>query len=329
MRALPVVLLALLGLAACGDPLKSVPRLSDVEVSEQAGQAEALAAPGPETLAQVREEPLGEKPKRGLLGFLRRQADATSEPSSPEVLEVAPVDAEQTAEIADAAGDEPPSETVLAALPAPVVDDAGDSPRGGLLGGLFGGNRGATDKADGKDDAKKARAKEPKPGAPDYRQVGPGVTLPFGEMARLCGAPAGKLGSRAAKYPERGRGYTLYDSAPGSTGMRNFYLTGFDDGCARQFTAALAIFGEPEIYEQIRYGAPSKTQPVAETDAAYERVKSRVCRVARGKPCGSRIRELSKDTVFVSVYERFGSNARWKNVLLHDGEVVALDVKSR
>jgi hypothetical protein len=69
-------------------------------------------------------------------------------------------------------------------------------------------------------------------------------------------------------------------------------------------------------------------QPYSDTDKAYETLKSRICKVPRRKPCGSRIGRLEKDTVFVSVYERFGSNAHWKNLLLHDGAVLALDRKS-
>lgn len=198
-----------------------------------------------------------------------------------------------------------------------------DTPQQGLLG-LFG--------------AKAATAKEepegpkpgrpPRPGAPDAREVPLGTKLPYGQIARVCGVPNRKLGKKIEGYPERGAKYVLYDSAPGTTAAHTFYITGFKDRCARQFTAALVVFGSPESYEQIHYGPSGKDLPVSTTDKAYERLKSRVCRVRKGKPCGSKMRILARDTVFVSVYERFGSNPRWKNILLHDGEVVAVDLKN-
>lgn len=167
----------------------------------------------------------------------------------------------------------------------------------------------------------------PRAGAPDAREVSLGTALPYGEIARVCDAPKRKLGKKVEGYPERGSRYVLYDSAPDTTAPRNFYLTGFKDNCARTFSAALVIFGSPETYEQIHYGPSGDSQPISETDKAYEKVKRRVCGVRKGKPCGSKMRRLARDTVFVSVYERFGSNPRWKNFLLHDGEVVAVDLK--
>lgn len=47
----------------------------------------------------------------------------------------------------------------------------------------------------------------------------------------------------------------------------------------------------------------------------------------RREPCGARIKRLERDTVFLSIYERFGDNARWKNLLLHNGDLLAQDVK--
>lgn len=259
-------------LAACGDPLSDVPRLSDVPVAEAAGQVDVVPsatsrAPAPKAA-----------PRGGLLGFLGRRAEAgkADTPTAAPVLE--------------------------AAAPAPLPE------------------------ARTKPASKKARA--PRPGAPDARKIPLGVTLPYGQLARVCGVPKRKLGKKVDSYPERGSKYTLYDSAPGASGAHSFFLTGFDDGCARQFTAALVIFGSPESYEQIHYGPSGETQPVSETDKAYEKVKSKVCRVRKGKPCGTRMKQLARTTVFVSVYERFGSNPRWKNILLHDGEVVAMDIKS-
>ncbi len=269
-----------------------------------------------------------ERPRRGLFGFLRRSRDAAPEATA----EAPPIPAEETppanqvpppgdAVAAPKTDEDPqndPESVEVAALSQPVADTPR---RGGFFGGLFRSGSGR-DRSGGASDG-------PAPGAPDYEQVGPGVTLPYGQIARLCGVSARKLGREVAKYPERGRGYTLYDSAPGSTSPHSFFLTGFDDGCARQFTAALALFGSPETHEQLRYSPAGETIPTSETDIAYEKVKSRICRVRRGKPCGSRMSQLAKNTVFVSIYDRFGGVARWKNLLLHDGEVVALDIKSK
>ncbi|SDY37009.1 hypothetical protein [Citreimonas salinaria] len=162
-----------------------------------------------------------------------------------------------------------------------------------------------------------------------YVEVGPNAVLPYGQIGRACDVSKARLGTEIARYPDSGRGYAIHDSAPGQTGQRTFYVTGFKDGCARQVTAALAMFGHPDTYEMIRFGAPSRNQPLAATDAAYDRIKRALCRVKDDAPCGDRLGRLARDTVFISLYERHGSNPRWKNLLLHDGDVVALDIKSR
>ena len=199
--------------------------------------------------------------------------------------------------------------------PAP---DAATPPRRGLLGFL-------SRKADA------AKAQDAPAGlsedAPDRTLVQPGTTLPYGVLARVCDLSPRDMGKRVARHPERGGGYALYDSAPGRSAPHSFFVTGFDDGCARQFTAAVAMFGAPQMHEMLRYGLPARVQPYSETDAAYEKIKSRVCGVGRGKPCGRAMSRLARNTVFVSVYERFGSNPRWKTVLLHDGQVVASDIR--
>ncbi|MBS0126222.1 hypothetical protein [Thetidibacter halocola] len=281
-----------LTLAACA-ATPELPRLADVPVTAEAGQAAALE--GVEATAPAAST---NRPRRGLLGFLGRQAEAAK--------------ADETAEAAPAEPSEPPVE--LAAMPPETASDA--APRRGLAA-LFGGGRRDSSAADGLS-----------PDAPDYRQSGPGQQLPFGEIARVCGVSAASLGRKVDSYPKNGRGYTLHDSAPGTTALHNFYIGGFDDGCARQFSAALVMFGDAETYEQIRFGPSGSNLPVSETDAAYDALKSRVCGVGKGKPCGNKVSRLARNTVFVSIYERFDSNPRWKTLLLHDGEVVALDVKT-
>ena len=165
-------------------------------------------------------------------------------------------------------------------------------------------------------------------GGSDQSDVPLGQALPYGKVGRVCEAKGKKLGAKIEKFPARGRGYTLYDTIPNSTAQRTFYVTGFADGCPRQFTASLAMFGAPSMHEQLRYGQPSDAFPYTATDSAYETIKRQVCGVAKRKPCGSRIKRLEKDTVFISTYERFGGAARWSDILLHDGDVVASAVKA-
>ncbi|MEO9683997.1 MAG: hypothetical protein ABJF86_18610 [Tateyamaria sp.] len=160
------------------------------------------------------------------------------------------------------------------------------------------------------------------------RDVTMGTTLPFGEIGRVCGVTHAALGKRIDQAARKGSDYALYDSAPDSTAPRTFYVTGFSDNCARQFTASLALFGAPEFHEQLRYGLPAKEYPYSTTDTAYEKVKKSVCKVGRDAPCGQRIERLSQTTVFVSVYEHFEENARWADMLLHDGALLATAVKT-
>lgn len=194
--------------------------------------------------------------------------------------------------------------------PAAVMADpaAAEAPvaRPGLLGRMLGGG---------------GRSEAP-PSVPA------GTLLSFGLVKPVCDLPRDKRGAEIAAFPERRASWRLYDSAPGKTAPHPFYVTGFDDGCARTFTAAVAVFGAPEMHELLRYGLPAEVHPYTATDSAYEQIKSRVCRVGRGTPCGKRLSTLEKDTVFVSAYEGFGDNATWLEMLLHDGDVIETEVKS-
>jgi hypothetical protein len=97
-----------------------------------------------------------------------------------------------------------------------------------------------------------------------------GQLCPMGEVASVCDAKGQEdLGRRLGKAPASGRGYKLYISSPDTTGPRTFYITGFKDRCPRQFTAALALFGSPEVHEQLRYGRASKLYPYSTADKAY------------------------------------------------------------
>lgn len=162
--------------------------------------------------------------------------------------------------------------------------------------------------------------------APQVAEIGFGTALPFGEVARVCDVREQDLG-KLVEEPAA-RGYRLFDSQPGSAGPRSFYITGFTDDCARQLTAANVLFGTPSVYEQLHYGPGGENLPIAETDAAYEAIKASVCGVGKGKPCGKRIGTLDKTAFFVNAYERLGQTARWSEVLVHDGAVAAVAMKS-
>ena len=156
--------------------------------------------------------------------------------------------------------------------------------------------------------------------APDTREIAPGATLPFGELATVCGLSKQALGMPVATQS----GFTLYDTAATSTGQRTQYVTGFDDGCARQFTAALALFGDIGTHETLAYGTGMLHDTVG---AAYEEVKGQICGVPDGQPCGSAASKLARNTTFLTAYAAFGASGRHTDMLLHDGRALALGVE--
>lgn len=245
--------------------------------------------------AQSSEELVEPEKRRRLFGFLRPKPTAHEEiPTAQEEVQLASLSPEVS--------ENPVSGQQLASVP--VQEAARSTP---ARRGLF-------------------RRQSRKITGPDARVVALGARLPYGQLGRVCGAPAAQLGKQVAKYPEGQPLYRLYDSAPGNIEPHVFYLTGFPDGCARSFTAALALFGSPLMHEQLRYGLPDETQPYSATDRAYEQVKSRVCRVGRKKPCGGKIGLLESNTVFLSTYESFEGSAKWSNLLLHNGVVMASNI---
>lgn len=152
------------------------------------------------------------------------------------------------------------------------------------------------------------------------QQVTANTLLPYGKIARNCGVSRGALGAKV----DANAGYTLYDSAPTTTGLRSHYITGFKDKCARQFTAATSLMGDIGTHEIVRYMPSNNAIKYSVTDAAYEAVKAAFCRVGQGVPCGSKMDRLARSTTFITAYERFGSNPTWSNILLHAGDVVAM-----
>lgn len=323
IRIAAILIVCSLVAGCASDPLYGVPRLSETDVTDSDIQA-ALRSD-----ADIVDD-AGVAPEAQPKGFFGRLFGAGDGASQPAVAEAA-------ADV-DASSIESENADATTEVPQPVSEPA---PRRGLLGFLSRAAQTAQaddgaqlaaappqTQSDAAPAVEIARARGPKPDAPDYRIVPMGTALPYGVLARVCDVPDRQLGTRVERYPGSRSVYALYDSQPGNTAPHTFYVTGFDDGCARQFTAALALFGSPETHEQLRYGLPSKVQPYSSTDAAYETLKSRVCRVGKGKPCGSSMSQLARTTAFVSVYETFGSNPEWKTILLHDGEVVETDIRS-
>ena len=149
-----------------------------------------------------------------------------------------------------------------------------------------------------------------------------GAFLAYGDVAAVCGLSTRDLGQKV----ETKSGYTLYDAGGDPASPRTHYLTGFADGCARQFTAAMALFADVGTHEFVRYQSATANDDYTETDKAYEVIKARFCRVGHGDPCGAQLDALANRTTFLTLYERFGTNPHWINVLLSDGVVTAVDV---
>ena len=111
----------------------------------------------------------------------------------------------------------------------------------------------------------------------------PQATLPFGAVEESCGARGSALG----KLIEKNGKWKLYDTRPGAVGPRNFFVTGFKDGCARKVTGAVALFGDLGLYELVNYGGgggapPPGVEQTSEDDARTEERqpgKERVCAV--------------------------------------------------
>lgn len=152
----------------------------------------------------------------------------------------------------------------------------------------------------------------------------PGVMLPFGQIGLACGLRIKQLGKEVDRFPESGKGYRLYDTDPSTTQPRTHYITGFKDGCSRQFTASLALLESPVLHEQLLSVANVQGQHATAADKVFQKVRAQVCHVGRGKACPEkRIAGMEKSMAFVTTYERFGGNANWNEILLHNGVVAA------
>ncbi len=154
--------------------------------------------------------------------------------------------------------------------------------------------------------------------APSGPGTGSVSVAPAGAVTPACGVSGSALGTPIGSAA----GYTVHDTAPGSTEPRLHYVTGFSDGCPRAVTAALALLGDLSTYESVRFAGPADER--TSTDLAYDEIKSRVCGTPPGQPCGDRLPRLAADTVFLSLYPVFGGEEH-RDLLLHAGEVAAAD----
>jgi len=303
-----VFALSILLLAGClGAP--ELPLLSDVELAEDAPET-GLVAPdveAPETVLQELESVEGvpevakpEKPRRGLAALFGRRHKTVEETAS---------------DVGDeAVADVSPEAVIAADVAAPVAtveaqEDVASQPEPAAKAprrernGLFGPRRAKSDQ---------------------LPQVEPGVVLPFGQIALACGVRGSALGKEVDRFPERGKGYRLFDTKPSTTGPRTHYITGFKDGCPRQFTASLALLESPVLHEQLLSVGNIQEAHTTKADIAFERIRAQVCRTGRGKACPEkRYAEMEKSMAFVTAYERFGGNAKWTETLLHKGAIAA------
>jgi hypothetical protein len=163
---------------------------------------------------------------------------------------------------------------------------------------------------------------------PDATDIAAGAVLPFGQIARVCGMDNDDLGRQI----DSGGGFSIFDTIPNSTAPRPFYISGFDDDCARTFTGAVVVTGDVETHEFVRYQSSNERIEYTTTDNAYEALKASVCRVGRGQPCGARTERMNRNTHFITVYNFFGGTfsavpSQWVQILVYDGEVLAMSIK--
>ncbi|QBF33064.1 hypothetical protein [Thalassococcus sp. S3] len=331
MRNVFFAILAAMALAGCSDPLAGVERLSEVELAEDTAPIDFATEPGAEEADLA-----GEGFLSRVFGRAQPETDlAGGEVTETDQIEAAPESATEAPVAANAVEPEEPPVRRRGLFARLVQGSDADTPQTSALAPdqpktpepeALSDDRRLASRGDAGRDARLAPRAPRAAAEPDLPL---GAPLAFGQTARACAATKAQLGRRIEKFPARGSGYALYDSAPGTTAPRSFFVTGFADGCPRRFTAANAVFGAPSMHEQLRYGLPGDLYPYSDTDKAYERIKSGICGVSRRKPCGARISRLERNTVFISAYERFGGgNPRWADILIHDGAVVAASVKA-
>ena len=113
--------------------------------------------------------------------------------------------------------------------------------------------------------------------------------VPYGTFARNCTVAKADMGAEV----KSAAGFRFFDPRPDSTRKRTMFLTGFRDGCARQFSGALVMFGDVGTHEIVRYSDVGLKRPYSATDEAYEVIKTTFCGARPTKPCGRRIDRLA------------------------------------
>jgi hypothetical protein len=95
-----------------------------------------------------------------------------------------------------------------------------------------------------------------------------------------------------------------------------------------KFTAAVAMFGDLELHEIMRYSVSASSMPYSETDVAYEVLKGRKCSVKKGVACGEKkMKSFSKSTALLTLYKSLDGSGEWAEVLLYNGAIYASSVR--
>jgi hypothetical protein len=245
--------------------------------------------------------------KAGLFGLLKADPGRTSarqvalQADVPaQTSEIVAADTERTAVDIEAA-----SETVVEAA-VPADEDVEKTPLFGFLKPADGGGRGRVQST-----------------------VAVGETVGFGDVGITCETRKSDFGQQVDQFPRDGHAtWRLYDTEPTSTARRTQYITGFKDGCARQITASLVIFGTPSLHEVHRYSGARSNVSWSKADNVYEDIKAKACGVGRKKPCPeNKIDSLEDKLAFVSVYPTFGATSGWMELLLHNGRLQSQEMR--
>lgn len=263
------------------------------------GADEALA----ETAALMAETAVPAKAGLGgFFSFLKPKA-----PSAPETLHQAAAAPEDFETRPETLGVEPDAD----ARPD-AAESAPATPRKGLFGGLLaalpkaGGHAGGTTSTTSIDE-----------------------TLSFGTVGINCEVRPARVAEKVDTYPRDGQAvWTLYDTDPGSTVPHTQLITGFADGCARQVTASLVMFGAAGLHEVHRYSDAMSEEPWSKADKTYETLKARVCGVKKRTSCpADKLPELEQRVAFASVYKEFGGEGAWMELLIGDGNLLAEEIR--
>jgi len=302
-------------------PAPAVLAGTDIEVVDGASATDEGAKPDAITVAENAPQSQGTDPiletttpvksgLGGLFGFLKPKAtDGVTQAALRAPVPDTPQDSNEAPSLApDVSTDAlPQTETVIAPETAPDIQAL---PRKPLFGFLK--PKGGSTKAN-----------------KSHSTVAVGEVLPFGAVGISCEARPKDMGKRVDQFPSSGAPtWQIFDTDPSSTAPRTQFITGFSDGCARQVTAALILFGSPSLHEVHRYSKARSKVSWSKADNSYETIKSKVCSVGRNTPCPlGKVDKLEKHMAFVSVYKQFGDAKGWLELLLHDGKMETKELR--